>query len=148
MQTINDIFSKPVSGVSLNVLNTHSGVESVLAISFLFECESLNPVTFACHKDGESLKVERSLPEEFSMGEFGNVVNKDVENGCSGEILRKKNYFSGVKLISFEVTFKNGSFLSVTNWGDDLVVKNTPFITADRLCGYPFEIKSNILHYD
>jgi len=70
------------------------------------------------------------------MGEYGGVKIESLNARYSGVINKCKCYFLNTKILSIELSFQNSSFLSITNWGDDLILKEEPFAFRDELKFY------------
>jgi len=50
---------------------------------------------------------------------------------CS--IIKCKFYLLDNKIFSLDLSFQNSNFLSITNWGDDLILKEEPFASLEYL---------------
>jgi hypothetical protein len=105
--------------------------EDIIGVCFLID--ETNVMHFKCGQDGESLIVSNELPKEYSMEQNGFFRNENLSDEWACSIVKCKLYFSENKLFSMDLSFKNSRFLSITNWGDELILKEEPYATQEYL---------------
>ena len=136
MEALNYFLNNRVNE-SFESMHVFNGAKTaVLGIGFIINSTETRVIYFECESDGESLRLKSALPWEGSMGEYGSVKTERLDDRFSGAINKCKCYFVNTKLLSIELSFQNRGFLSITNWGDDLILKEEPFAFGDELNFY------------
>ena len=118
-------------------IHVFNGAKNDIAgVGFIINASEVEVIYFVCESDGETIRLESVSPPECSMGEYGDIKIENLDDRYSGVINKCKCYFLNTKILSIELSFQNSSFLSITNWGDDLILKEEPFVFGDELKFY------------
>jgi len=119
---------------SIHVFN--GAKNDIAGVGLIINASEVEVIYFVCASDGETIRLESVSPPECSMGEYGDIKIENLDDRYSGVINKCKCYFLNTKILSIELSFQNSSFLSITNWGDDLILKEEPFVFGDELKFY------------
>lgn len=94
--------------------------------------DEIEPLTFRCASDGETLVIERANPEPFDMQEWGQFVVADfsARTPWSGVVSSRlvhverlfSDYFEKPGEVGLELVFDNERTVFLLNLGDDLKV--------------------------
>ncbi|MDK4741394.1 hypothetical protein PH547_21135 [Rhizobium sp. CNPSo 3464] len=105
---------------------------SPLSLSFAFRNQE--HIRISCSSDGETIRIDEEVLNEFTLGEYGTIEAIDISTAPEfskivGNTINDINFLIseiGDRFVGLSIIFSNGTAVFIANIGDDLRYFDAP----------------------